>query len=192
MLADADVRHVASAYALASSLRSCVHSPIPTYCLARLCAELHYSIRPVPSFLPLLAVSPSDCSANALVAQRLAQACGPAAVLRRHPKLEVDRAQDILAFAAELGVPDFSLESAGAIHNSLLSAYSLDPEAGKVLETLITRPMKQVRAAAADGLRRGSVPPLRIALQHFQCSPPSFTFPFPSAVLLVLSFFLSF
>ena len=70
-------------------------------------------------------------------------------MLRRHPKLEADRGGAVMGLAKELGYR-FDLSTAGAIHNSLLAAYASDPTAARVLEYLITKPMKPalVRACA--------------------------------------------
>jgi len=94
--------------------------------------------------------------ANYLVAHRLLLTTGPAAVLRCHPPIQADRCGPVLALATSLGFPDFRVDSAGGIHNSLLAAYAADPEVGKVLEYLVTKPMRPAAYFAAGPKAAGS------------------------------------
>lgn len=69
------------------------------------------------------------------------EGAGKRAVLRCHPPMRSERAGGALLVAAQLGLP-FDVSSAGAVHNSLLTAYAADPVAGRVLENLATAPMQ--------------------------------------------------
>ena len=93
--------------------------------------------------------------ANTLVAARLIEGVGGRAVLRRHPAILPERCDAVTALAAELGVP-FNVSSAGAINNSLMGAYAAEEGAGgggggvpagagRVLECLVTKPMKSAQ-----------------------------------------------
>lgn len=105
--------------------------------------------------------------ANYLVAEKLLLGVGDCAVLRRHPKLQADRSGAVTALAKELGLR-FDLSTAGDIHNSLLEVYRSDPAAGKVLEYLVTKPMKPAQYFAT-----GSVP--REEWGHYALAMPYYT-----------------
>ena len=80
--------------------------------------------------------------ANFIVARTLAERTQGLALLRRHPPIVLGRGSDnVEALAKEIGV-EFDLSSAGAIHNSLLRADAVDEVAGRILESLVTKPMK--------------------------------------------------
>jgi hypothetical protein len=65
-------------------------------------------------------------------------------VLRAHPPLPAAQCAPVVALAARLlgpRAPPFAVDSAGAVHNSLLRAAAADAEVGRVLEHLVTKPM---------------------------------------------------
>lgn len=77
-----------------------------------------------------------------LVAQALVQGVGSRAVLRCHPPIDPEKASSVIALAESLGFKGFNVSSVGAIHNSLLSVAARSSEAARVLEYVVTKPMK--------------------------------------------------
>lgn len=86
--------------------------------------------------------------ANFLVAQKLLMSVGDRAVLRCHPPIMADKTTAVLATARDIGLT-FDTSTAGGIHNSLQAAYAVDPVAARVLEYLVTKPMKPAQYFAA-------------------------------------------
>ena len=83
--------------------------------------------------------------ANYLVAERLLLGAPSAAVLRGHPPIPTDRGGGVASLAAAMGFAGFSTASAGALHNSLLAVWQVDPAAAQVLEFLATKPILPAR-----------------------------------------------